>query len=84
MTLELELSPEAEARLRERAAEAGKELQAFVLEAVEEKLAADTPAPNARNIGDWLKALRAWGDSHPRREYLADDSRESIYAGSDE
>jgi hypothetical protein len=28
----------------------------------------------------WSKALREWVDSHPRRDTLADDSRESIYA----
>jgi len=27
----------------------------------------------------WSKALREWGESHPKRENLADDSRESIY-----
>jgi hypothetical protein len=38
MTLEIELSPELEAKLRERAAAAGKDIVAFAREAVEEKI----------------------------------------------
>ncbi len=38
MTLQLDLSPEIEARLRERAAAVGKDAATFILEAVEEKL----------------------------------------------
>ena len=38
MTLQIDLSPEIEARLRERAAAAGKDAATFALEAVEEKL----------------------------------------------
>jgi hypothetical protein len=30
---------------------------------------------------DWSKALRAWVESHPKRETAADWSRENIYAG---
>ena len=40
MTLHLSLPPEIEARLRERAAATGKDVETFVLEAVEEMLAA--------------------------------------------
>lgn len=28
----------------------------------------------------WSKALREWAGSHPKRDTLADDSRETIYA----
>jgi hypothetical protein len=28
---------------------------------------------------EWAEAVRAWADSHPKRDKLADDSRESIY-----
>jgi hypothetical protein len=44
------------------------------------------PAQQQPGIGlcssytEWSKALREWVDSHPRRETLADDSREAIYA----
>ncbi len=40
MTLQIDLSPELEARLRQRAAAAGKHPEEFVLQAVEEKLQA--------------------------------------------
>jgi hypothetical protein len=33
---------------------------------------------------EWAQAFRTWLDSHPRRQTLADDSRESIYAGRGE
>jgi hypothetical protein len=29
---------------------------------------------------DWANAVREWAESHPRRDALADDSRETIYA----
>ena len=32
----------------------------------------------------WSRELRAWAASHPVSTVLADDSRESIYAGRDE
>jgi plasmid stability protein len=38
MTLQIDLSPELEAKLRQRAAAAGKDAEAFAREAVEEKL----------------------------------------------
>jgi hypothetical protein len=33
-----------------------------------------------RSYEEWSKALREWAESHPRRDTLADDSRETIYA----
>lgn len=47
MTVTIALSPDVEAKLRARAAAAGKDVTVFVREAVEEKLAA---APNFRDI----------------------------------
>jgi hypothetical protein len=44
------------------------------------------PPAERRGIGsfssyeEWSKALREWADSHPRRDTLADDSREAVYA----
>jgi hypothetical protein len=40
VTLELELSPETEAKVRQLAASTGKDIEAIVLEALAEKLAA--------------------------------------------
>ena len=28
---------------------------------------------------EWARAVRAWAESHPQRDALADDSREAIY-----
>ena len=45
-----------------------------------------TPPAEHHGIGsfssyeEWSKALREWVDNHPKRETLADDSREAIYA----
>jgi len=29
---------------------------------------------------EWARAVREWAESHPKRDTLADDSRETIYA----
>lgn len=87
--LSIPLSSDQEARLRERAAAAGKDVTEYLLQVVEEDLAVgeapleshiDTPLkPDA-----WLKEFREWVASHPRLDYVADDSRDSIYAGRGE
>jgi hypothetical protein len=33
---------------------------------------------------EWVRALREWAESHPKLDHIADDSRESIYAGRGE
>jgi hypothetical protein len=56
------------------------------------QLRAHQPPPTERgrtgsfpSYEEWSKALREWAGSHPKRETLADDSREMIYAdGRDE
>lgn len=79
-TLSISLPPETEARLRERAAAEGKDPAAFVLEVVQEELAAEEPSPNAQRMA----ALRDWAASHARLTYEADDDRESTYEGRGE
>ena len=86
MTLELQLSSETEAKIRERAAASGQDLAAFVLQAVTEKLAeiesqSSSPFQNGK---DWREQLRAIIDLHPVVTHFIDDSRESIYAGRGE
>jgi len=78
--LEIKLPKTTEARLRERAALEGKELDALVLEALEEKLA-DPPASAYRELplDEWSAQLTAWAKSHPPLDHVADDSRENIY-----
>ena len=85
MVLRLDLSPEAEARLREKAATLGKDLDRFVLDALEEKMASGSSgAKPTESAEQWIARFNAWVESHPKRGYVADDSRESIYAGRGE
>lgn len=89
MTLRIELSEQSEARLREYAKAAGKDLLAVVTEAINEKAAAleeegGGEVRPVRNAEEWIAELRAWAASHPRIDAVVDDSRESIYAGRGE
>lgn len=85
MTLNIMLSPESEAKLRERAAAAGKDVAAFVRETVEEKLAAggdkgSASEPPRQGTNEWFARFNEWVASHPPRPFLADDSRDAIYS----
>jgi hypothetical protein len=87
--LNIPLSAENEAKLRQRAAVAGKDVAEYVLQIVEEDLAITEvalPASPASPLKEdpWLDEFHAWVASHPRLDYVADDSRESIYAGRGE
>lgn len=89
MTLHIPLSDESEARLRALAEAAGQDVSRLVAEAIEEKLTllddeAREATPRPRTPEQWVAELRAWAASHPRRDYIADDSRESIYDGRGE
>ena len=37
-----------------------------------------------RDFEGWSAALHQWFDSHPKRDIVIDDSRETIYAGRGE
>lgn len=83
--INIPLSPEKEARLRERAAAAGKDVAEYVRDVLEEDLAATEPVsspetPSLQKRRQWEKDLDAWAAGHPHLDTLADDSRESIYA----
>ncbi len=84
MTLELKIPAETEFRMREQAAAAGQDLEAFVLQAVAEKLAGVEAALPSGNGADWRARLQACIDLHPSATHFVDDSRESIYAGRGE
>lgn len=85
MTLTLSLPPHLEARLRERAAASGKDVEGFVREAVEEKLLASEPTgPEGKTREQWAAEFKAWVESHKPVTHFVDDSRESIYAGRGE
>lgn len=80
--LEIPLSPEKEARLRARAEAVGKDVAEYVLQVVEDDLAVnETPSGSGTRTqrGQWETELDAWAEGHPRRSFIVDDSRESIY-----
>ena len=86
MTLELNLSPEAEAKVRQLAASSGQDIEAIVLQAVAEKLADADMQPFQPSLNDqeWQEKLQAFINLHPVVTNFVDDSRESIYAGRGE
>jgi hypothetical protein len=86
VTLELELSPETEAKVRQLAASTGKNIEAIVLEALAEKLDETDSQPSRPSLTqqEWREKLRAFIDLHPVVSHFVDDSRESIYAGRGE
>ena len=87
MTLHIDLPPETERRLRERAAAIGKDVAALVVEAVEERLTA-TPDPthpaHAMSPDEWRARLHDWINRFPQVNHAVDDSRETLYEGRDE
>ena len=85
MTVIVSFPPELETRLRDRAARAGQAVDAFVRDAVEEKLASDV-ASTERGLTPQqrLAAFEAWiADRQPVNQFV-DDSRDSIYEGRGE
>lgn len=85
MTLELRIPPETEAKLRECAAASGQDVEAFVLEALADKLAEIEPPKAPRpDHTEWSQKLRVCIDLHPATNHFTDDSRESIYSGRGE
>ncbi len=87
MTLQINLAPELEARLREHASLAGKDLAEVAREALEAKFVSRRNGgtqPEAGSVERKRAELRAWAASHAPLDYEADDSRESIYEGCGE
>lgn len=89
MTLNLPLSPENEAKLRDRATAMGTDLTPFILEVLEQELA----EPNSRasasveaRVAAWNRfvgGMRDWTKNLPSDRRM-DDSRESLYEGRGE
>ena len=91
ITVTISLPPEAEARLRNRAAALGTDVQTLVRQAVEQQLF----IPNGNKAAAasdqrWSAEFAAWMNDVAGRSslyppgYAADDSRQSIYEGRDE
>jgi hypothetical protein len=93
MTLNLSLSPETEAKLRQRAAATGKDVAQFVEEAVQKTLSEPqpstdpaqlTPAEQWERLKAWIDQMSAWTAKNLPQGHFVDDSRESIYEGCGE
>ncbi len=87
MTLHILLNPETEARLRQRAAEAGKDPATYAREALEEQLAfspdsasAQPPLPTNQRVAEF----HDWVSRHRPVGHFIDDRRETIYEGRGE
>lgn len=80
--MQLNLPPTTEAILRHRAIAAGKDVETFAIQILQELAQVEFEAkPPIRSHDEWVAALREWSSSHPRTNRLVDDSRESIYEG---
>jgi hypothetical protein len=79
MTITLTIPEEKKAELERLAAAAGTDLEAFILDAVEEKLESRNGALYDRPYAEWSREYRQWVASHTSRNPSFDDSRESIY-----
>jgi predicted DNA-binding protein len=77
MTLEIRLAPDEEARLRDRAAAAGQDVQTFIREAVFEKL--DRPT-FAELLAPVHEEVRRSGMGTDQVDALADQAREEYWA----
>jgi plasmid stability protein len=89
MPVTLNLSPEAEERLKARAARIGQTLESYLRVIVERDLMDPEATPESDQMRfatpeERAKAFIAWTDSFPPVKHFVDHSRESIYFGPDE
>ncbi len=90
MTIIVSISPQVEARLRERAEAAGKNADEYAAELIEQGLGTDGVALAGMAAGRQIaliEELFAETQSEVGRYpqgYVADDSRASVYDGDDE
>jgi hypothetical protein len=87
VTLTIQLPPEIEQKLRERASLFGQSFETYLQEVAElaaKEETAKAPPPPPLSAEEWIAEWRAWADNQPVRPVIADDSRESIYEGRGE
>jgi hypothetical protein len=87
MNLTIKIPPELESDLKLRAAQAGIDVEAFVLIAIGDRLDADsssTRMANCDSANQFAHWLDSWAKRFPVLEHQVDVSRESIYAGRGE
>lgn len=78
MEFRVNLDSETEALVREQAAANGQPPEAFVHEAIKEKLAESSPSKRL-SVAEWRSRLRRLIDLHKNAPGTFDDSRDSIY-----
>ncbi|MEP3477607.1 MAG: hypothetical protein ABJZ55_00010 [Fuerstiella sp.] len=83
MSIQVDLEPLAEEQLRAQAKAAGGDIETFVRDTLQKKLA-ESGYQSAPIESAFVKNLDEWIDLHPRQRQLADDGRESIYEGRGE
>lgn len=83
-----QIQPDALTRLATCAHRTGKTVNDLLTEMLDEREVAmpleEQPVVASETAKDWTRALRRWATSHPVSTGIADDSRESIYAGRGE
>ena len=92
MTVTLNLPPETEQLLNEKAAKAGQTLEVYLKELAEREARTvsgmslvGSDIPRSRLTPDeWVAQWYAWAQRQLPRAVVLDDSRESIYAGRGE
>jgi plasmid stability protein len=84
MVLNLDLSPDLEDRLTQRAAATGRSVDDVAIEALRDALSADAAINPERDHEAWRARLQAIIDRHPAVDHFVDDSRDSIYEGRGE
>ena len=77
MTLSISFPPDMEARLKERAAAAGKDVVAFVRDVVQEKLAA--PQSFAEILAPVHEAFRSAGQTEGHMTRIFEELREEVW-----
>jgi hypothetical protein len=90
MSVIVNLAPDTERRLREKAAQKGQTIEQYLGQLAEESAASPavgqepSPARSDKTPEEWVAEWLAWVASHRPGPVIADDSRESIYEGRGE
>ena len=83
MTVTLELKPEIEERIKQKAAEKGLTVEAFIETVIDANVSRQTGKSFAETATpeEWVKAFKDWINHFPAHPVLSDEaiSRESIY-----
>ena len=83
MTVTLELKPEIEERIKQKAAEKGLTVEAFIETVINADVnrQSDRSFQETATAEEWEKALKNWIRNFPEHPVLSDEaiSRESIY-----